>query len=64
MKKDEGKANVVDNNASSSASKLQLQCTPTDKEMDDLFLKLNDCKTSNCCWKDLAHSCTQSLFLL
>ena len=36
---DEGKINVVDDSASSNTSK-SLQCTPTDKEMDDLFLKL------------------------
>ena len=40
---DEGKVNVVDDSASSNTSK-SLQCTPTDKEMDDLFLKLNYCK--------------------
>lgn len=37
--------NVIDGNACSTTSK-SLQCTPTDKEMDDLFLKLNDFKTN------------------
>ena len=43
---DERMVNVIDGNTCSTTSK-SLQCTPTDKEIDDLFLKLNDFKTNS-----------------
>ncbi|KXJ23861.1 Chromatin modification-related protein YNG2 [Exaiptasia diaphana] len=44
QKVDEGNVNLDRSAASSNHSKSLQSCTPTDKEIGDLFLKLNDCK--------------------